>query len=91
MSSMAAFVWSLRDCQESLSISPGTKGVFVDIKYAKTEDQMEVSFNLTERVPVLSNGLVSLLNSTITLFSQEKTEDCSWQLRGEGKETILGK
>ena len=91
MSDMVAFVWSIRGCQDSLAISTDRIGVFVDIKYVIAENLMEVSFNLTEKVPVLSNGLVSLLNSTITLFSQKKTDNCSWKLRGKGKETMLGK
>ena len=88
---MANFVWSLRGCKEKLAIPFDTKGVFVDIAFLKKKGQMEVSFNLTERVPVLENGLVSLFNSTITLFSKEKKDGCSWKLRGEGRESILGK
>ena len=52
---------------------------------------MEVRFNLTQRVPVLPNGLISLFNSTIILFSREKIEDgCSWEMTGGGQEAILG-
>ena len=91
MDKLAAFVWTMRGCKDKIAISSGTKSVFVDMNYVKKNGQIEVSFNLTEKVPVLKNGLVSLLNSTITLFSKEKTNDCSWKLRGEGKETILGK
>ena len=91
MEKLGSLVWSLRGCREKLSIPFETKGVLVDIKFVKKNGQMEVSFNLTERVPVLENGLVSLFNSTITLFSKEKTSDCSWELRGKGRESILGK
>ena len=91
MDKLGTFVWSIKGCGSSLAIPSATKVVFVDMSYVKTNGQMEIKFNLTEKVPVLTNGLVSLLNSTITLFSQEKTDDCSWKLRGEGKETILGK
>ena len=91
MNILGTFVWSMRPCGSSLVIPSATKVVFVDMSYVKTNEQMEIRFNLTERVPVLTNGLVSLLNSTITVFSKEKTDDCSWELRGEGKETILGK
>jgi len=89
MDKLGTFVWSIKGCGSSLAIPSATKVVFVDMSYVKTNEQMEIKFNLTEKVPVLTNGLVSLLNSTITLFSQEKTDDCSWKLRGEGKETIL--
>ena len=91
MDKLAAFVWSMRGCKDKIAIPFETKSVFGDITYVKKNGQLEVSFNLTQKVAVLSNGLVSLLNSTITLFSKEKTDDCSWKLRGEGKETILGK
>ena len=91
MANMGRLVWSLRGCKEKLAIPLETKGVFGNISFVKDKGQMEVSFNLTERVPVLENGLISLFNSTITLFSKEKTEDCSWELRGEGRESILGK
>ena len=91
MDKFGSFVWTMRGCGRRLAIPSATKVVFVDMRYVKTNGQMEVRFNLTEKVPVLTNGLVSLLNSTITLFSREKTDDCSWELRGEGKETILGK
>ena len=91
MAKLGSLVWSLKGCKEKLAISQGTRGVFVDITYLRKKGQVEVSFNLTERVPVLENGLVSLFNSTITLLSKEKTEDCSWRLRGEGRESILGK
>ena len=90
MKKLGGLVWSLKGCNEKLAIPFETKGVFNDISYVKETGQMEVSFNLTERVPVLENGLVSLFNSTITLFSKEKTDDCSWELRGKGRESILG-
>ena len=51
---------------------------------------MEVNFNLTERIPVLENDLVSLFKSTITLYSREKTSECSWMIKASGQETILG-
>ena len=91
MAKLGSLVWSLKGCKEKLAIPQETRGVFVDITYLRKKGQVEVSFNLTERVPVLKNGLVSLFNSTITLLSKEKTEDCSWRLRGEGRESILGK
>ena len=90
MDTLGGLIWPLRGCDGKLAIPFETKSVFVDIKYVKKNGQMEVSFNLTERVPVLANGLVSLLDSTITLFSSGKTDVCSWELRGEGKETIFG-
>lgn len=90
MKKIGKFVWSLQGCDEELAIPANTKGVFVDLSYTKPDKQMEVSFNLTERIPVLRNGLVSLLNSTITLYSKKKTNGCSWMIRGGGKETILG-
>ena len=91
MTKMGSFVWSLRGCKEKLAIPFETKGVFVDIAFLKKRGQMRVRFNLTERVPVLENGLVSLFNSTIKLVSKEKTDGCSWKLRGEGRESILGR
>ena len=90
MERLAAFMWSMRGCKNKLAMPQKTNAVFVGINYVKRNRRMEVSFNLTERIPVLSNGLVSLLDSTITLFSKRKTDRCSWKLRGEGKETILG-
>ena len=87
---LGSLAWSLRGCDDELAIPFETKSVFVGMDYVKKNGQMEVSFNLTERVPVLTNGLVSLLDSTLTLFSSGKTDGCSWKLRGEGKETILG-
>ena len=90
MEKVAAFVWSVRGCKDKIAIPLGTKAVFVDMKYIKKNGQMKVSFNLTERISVLSNGLVSLVDSTLTLFSRGKTDGCSWELRGEGQETILG-
>ena len=91
MNKMVSLVWSLRECKGKLAIPFETKGEFMDIRYVKEKGEMEVRFNLTERVPVLKNGLVSLFRSTIILYSKEKTNDCSWKLRGEGRETILGK
>ena len=84
-------MWSLKGCAGTLAIPSKTKAIFVDITYMRQENQMEVRSNLTERVPVLPNGLVSLLNSTIILYSKEKIEDeCSWNMNGTGRETILG-
>ena len=91
MVKMVNLVWSMEGCQGNLAIPLETKGAFVSIRYMKESGQMEVSFNLTERVPVLKNGLVSLLNSTIILFSKKKENTCSWTLGGKGNETILGK
>ena len=90
MERVAGFAWSMRGCKNKLALPQKTNVVFVDMNYMKKNRRMEVSFNLTERIPVLSNGLVSLLDTTITLFSKRKTDRCSWKLRGEGKETILG-
>ena len=84
-------MWSLRGCADTIAIPSKTKAIFVDITYTRQESQMEVRFNLTERVPVLPKGLVSLLNSTIILYSKEKIEnECSWKMNGTGRETILG-
>ena len=84
-------MWSLRGCADTLAVPVKTKARFVDITYTRHENQMEVRFNLTERVPVLPKGFISLLNSTITLHSKEKLEnECSWKVSGTGRETILG-
>ena len=99
MEKLGGLVWPLTGCRERLSIPFETKGVLVDIKYLKEvtdvekNGQMEVSFILTEQVRVLENGLVTLVSSTITLFSQRQTEgsECNWKLRGQGRESILGK
>ena len=90
MDTLGGLVWPLRGCDGKLDMPFETKSVFVGMNYVKKNGQMEVSFNLTERFPVLTNGLVSLLDSTLTLFSSGQTDGCSWWLRGEGKETILG-
>ena len=83
--------WSLRGCADTLAVPFDTKAIFVDMTYTRQENQMEVRFNLTDRVPVLPNGIVSLVDSTITLYSKEKIEnECSWRLSGTGRETILG-
>ena len=75
-----------------MAIPPKTKGLFVDITYNRQKSQMEVRLNLTEKVPVLPNGLVTLFNSTIMLYSKEKLENtCSWKMSGTGEEAILGK
>ena len=92
MEKLAAFIWPLGGCNEKIPIPFQTAVTFNGMNYVKETNQMEVSFNLTERVPVLENGLISLIDSTITLFSEEKkTDACSWGLRGEGQEAFLSK
>ena len=82
---------SIEGCAETMGIPFETKALFGDITYKSQESQIEVRFNLTERVPVLPKGLVSLVDSTITLFSRETTDDeCVWKIKGTGRETILG-
>ena len=86
-------MWSIEGCAEKIGIPFETKALFGDITYTRQENQIEVRFNLTERVPVLPNGLVSLVDSTITLSSsREKTGNaCIWKISGTGREAILGK
>ena len=88
---MSNLVWSREECTPTIAIPMKTKGVFSDISYVVKKNQMQVSLNLTERVPVLMNGLVSLLNTTITLYAKQNANGCNLKLRGTGKETILGK
>ena len=92
MEKLAAFIWPLSRCSEKIPIPFQTTVAFVGMNYVKETNHMGVTFNLTERVPVLENGVISLIDSTITLFSEEKkTDTCSWKLRGEGKEAFLSK
>ena len=91
MKRIGASAWSLRGCADTLAIPFETKATFIDITYMRQENQIEVRFNLTDKVPLLPNGIISLVDSTITLYSKEKNEnECSWKMSGTGRETILG-
>ena len=84
-------MWSIEGCAETIGIPFETKALFGGVTSKRQENQIELRFNLTERVPVLPNGLVSLVDSTITLFSRGRTEDeCAWTIGGAGHETIFG-
>eukprot|EP00794_Sanderia_malayensis_P008626 gene8626-9556_t len=74
-----------------LAINGDTKARFVSMDISKQWKRLEVNFNLTEIVPVLSNNLVSLLNATITLSASPGfTGDYHyWELSGQGREVIL--
>ena len=92
MRKLGGFAWSFMGCRDSIAIPQKTKGLFVDITYNRGQSQMEVRLNLTEKIPVLPNGLVTLFNSTIMLYSKAKIENkCSWKMSGTGQESILGK
>ena len=70
------------------------KGVLTEIDFIRDSETVQFSFNLTAPVPVLSNGIVSLLNATITLYTTKKSrgsdEYDKYKLSGSGRETILG-
>ena len=70
------------------------KGVLTGIDFIRDSETVQFSFNLTAPVPVLSNGIVSLLNATITLYTTKKSRGSDeyekYRLSGSGRETILG-
>ncbi|XP_065051182.1 uncharacterized protein LOC135680889 isoform X1 [Rhopilema esculentum] len=86
-----SLVWSAPKGVMSLRLKPDTNGIFDGIDYHKNTKTVQVHFNLTQRVPVLQNGLVSLLSTTITLYTLHNGRDGynGWLLKGTGKETIL--
>ena len=92
MSKLANFVWTEPKGLTTVKLRPDTRGAFVDVDFIRSSKRAQVSFNLTERVLVLSNGLVSLMNTTMTLFTDAQSGGyADWKMSGKGKETIMGK
>ena len=92
MSKLANFVWTEPKGLTTVRLRPDTRGAFVDVDFVRSSKRAQVSFNLTERVLVLSNGLVSLMNTTMTLFTDAQGGGyADWKMSGKGKETIMGK
>lgn len=88
---IAGYVYSFRECSSKLGLPPTHSCVLVDFKYDKALGEMAVRFNLSESLPILDNGLLTLVDSTLELYSKEKKDSgCSYTLGGSGKETILG-
>ena len=92
MKQIASFVYPDRGIDQK-AISPATKSAFDSILYKKTDRNIHIHFNLTEPVPVLYGGIVTLLNCTLVLTSPIRFFGYydKYELSGFGKEVILGK
>ena len=90
MKQLASLAWPGKGI-DRFPVSSSIKGRYDNILYQKTDNSINVDFNLTEPVEVLTGGIITLLNATMRLNSPRvEGEYKKWRLVGWGKEVMLG-
>ena len=77
---------------DELHVPSKDTGILVSIDFLVESEAVRFNVNLTEIVPVLKSGLVSLSRSLIafTMGKEDRSSLSNWKLSGQGKEEILG-